>query len=1095
MRYEYQGPNSFSPNGLIKREMNGVNGTTICSLADVGGSTLRVTYANGANESYAIGVGSRGRVAGRTTGIGISRSFGYDGGGMGFCTVATDGLNRTKRFGRNPYGNLTSITHPDGSVESWTRDSLDLVLTHTDALGRTTTRTRDAQHRVTRIDHPDGTYETFTYNAFGQVLTHRHRNGGTETNVYDATGLKTSHTDPLGNVTTYTYDSASRLATMTDPLGRVTAYEYNDRGLVTKITYADGAFVAYGYDAYGNRTSTTNELGKTWTASYDEFKRVISKTDPLGRITQFSYGIGLSGCGSCHEEAKPTRITLPSGKIATFTYDLVWRKTSQTIGADTPEAATTTYVYDGEGNLTRVTDPRGKSWNYTYDSRDRRLSATDPLGNKTEWTYDAEGNRLTEKRADNGVTTNVYDARNRVVQSTDPKNQVTRFTYDNGDNLITLTDARNNSYGFSYDLLNRKTSMIYPDNSHEDYVYDAGGNMVRYTTRAGQVMSCTFDLRNRETLCDWSDATPDIAKTYDAAGRVTSLSNGVSVLTYTYDVANQLLSETQAITGAGAARTVSYTYDVDGNRASLTNPSGSVITYSYTARNQLGGITADAPPPIASYGYDLAGNRTSKTLENGTGTSYTYDDANRLLSVDHRKGGASFAKFDYSYNSVNNRTSRTETATGAQPETDAYSYDAVDQVTGVGYSSGRNVSYNYDAVGNRTTVNDNGAVTPYTANQLNQYTGIDGLPAPGYNGNGSLTSYNGWIYSYDAQERLIAVSGGPNNVTATFAYDARNRCVTRTIGGVTTHLIYDGWRLIEEYTGTTLSKRYIHGAMIDEIIAVIDTSGTHYHHHDGLGSTVALTDQLGAVVERYKYDVYGAVAIYDGAFAPRTSSALGNRFLFTGREWLAEVNLYDYRNRMYSQELGRFLQVDPIRFTASDVNLYRYVSNNPIQLVDPFGLEAVMRCFRCRENAPEGADPNEMRCYIEEDGEMVGDMFNTNSGPNSTSTTPGDPYGRMGPIPPGTYDIVPRTSSGGTYPPGTPSITDPGRTPGSITTPNGTERSHLYIHGEGRSDGCITCSDPNGIRDIMDRNRNSGGMRLVIEEIDCCWRANATGGQ
>jgi RHS repeat-associated protein len=63
-----------------------------------------------------------------------------------------------------------------------------------------------------------------------------------------------------------------------------------------------------------------------------------------------------------------------------------------------------------------------------------------------------------------------------------------------------------------------------------------------------------------------------------------------------------------------------------------------------------------------------------------------------------------------------------------------------------------------------------------------------------------------------------------------------------------------------------------------------------------------------------------------------------NRFLYTGREFLKEANLYDYRNRVYSPDLGRFLQTDPIRFSVGDVNLYRYVSNNPVNLIDPDGL-------------------------------------------------------------------------------------------------------------------------------------------------------------
>jgi len=65
-----------------------------------------------------------------------------------------------------------------------------------------------------------------------------------------------------------------------------------------------------------------------------------------------------------------------------------------------------------------------------------------------------------------------------------------------------------------------------------------------------------------------------------------------------------------------------------------------------------------------------------------------------------------------------------------------------------------------------------------------------------------------------------------------------------------------------------------------------------------------------------------------------------NRFLFTGREWLGQAGIYDYRNRLYSASLGRFLQTDPIRFEAGDVNLYRYVGNDPVNLWDPFGLSA-----------------------------------------------------------------------------------------------------------------------------------------------------------
>jgi RHS repeat-associated protein len=176
------------------------------------------------------------------------------------------------------------------------------------------------------------------------------------------------------------------------------------------------------------------------------------------------------------------------------------------------------------------------------------------------------------------------------------------------------------------------------------------------------------------------------------------------------------------------------------------------------------------------------------------------------------------------------------------------------------------------------------------------------------------------------------------------AYDYQNRQVIRTINGTTVYFIYDGWSLLEERDSTgNLLQTYVHGPEIDEILWKQNTTGEVYYHHDGLGSTIALTDETGAVVESYQYDAFGSVSIYDASNSALSASPRENRFLFTGREWIGEIGLYDYRNRVYSPELGRFLQTDPIRFEAGDVNLYRYVANNPINWIDPLGLETVVQ--------------------------------------------------------------------------------------------------------------------------------------------------------
>ncbi len=133
-----------------------------------------------------------------------------------------------------------------------------------------------------------------------------------------------------------------------------------------------------------------------------------------------------------------------------------------------------------------------------------------------------------------------------------------------------------------------------------------------------------------------------------------------------------------------------------------------------------------------------------------------------------------------------------------------------------------------------------------------------------------------------------------------------------------------------------------------------------YFHHDGLGSTVALTDSTGFVVESYTYDVYGQPSILSATYHLLPTSSVTNRFLFTGREYLAELGLYDYRHRFYSPSLGRFLQTDPLRFDAEDVNLYRFIENSPVDFIDPDGLSmtapgAEVWHPMAREGTPEQA--------------------------------------------------------------------------------------------------------------------------------------------
>jgi RHS repeat-associated protein len=193
-------------------------------------------------------------------------------------------------------------------------------------------------------------------------------------------------------------------------------------------------------------------------------------------------------------------------------------------------------------------------------------------------------------------------------------------------------------------------------------------------------------------------------------------------------------------------------------------------------------------------------------------------------------------------------------------------------------------------------------------------------------------TYDGQLtYVYDCENELKEVKQGTTTI-ATYAYDYTGRRVRKTVGAVVTKYCYDGDEIIAEYNGDTLLRKFIYGPGIDEPIMMINVNGgetKYYYHYDGLGSVTALSNVNGQIVEQYHYDVFGY---------PNTVSSIGNRFMFTGREYDSEVGLYYYRTRYYKPSIGRFLQTDLIRYAAG-LNMYTYCNNNPLNWIDPWGLD------------------------------------------------------------------------------------------------------------------------------------------------------------
>jgi RHS repeat-associated protein len=216
-------------------------------------------------------------------------------------------------------------------------------------------------------------------------------------------------------------------------------------------------------------------------------------------------------------------------------------------------------------------------------------------------------------------------------------------------------------------------------------------------------------------------------------------------------------------------------------------------------------------------------------------------------------------------------------------------------------------SYEYDLNGNMTCRIEGGITFKQDYNAENRISAIHKM-----NGNcstGSVTE--SWLYAYDGM--------GTRVTTAHYTGVTLDSMTLYYMGGM------------YEVTGSAVKKYY---SIAGQTVAMNDGSGLKYLLTDHLGSTNVVVDSNGSLLSQQRYLPFGEVR------AIPNSPIIQTDFGYTGQRNLSGTGLMDYKFRMYSPALGRFISPDsiiPNPVNPQAWNRFSYTGNNPIRFNDPTG--------------------------------------------------------------------------------------------------------------------------------------------------------------
>jgi len=629
-------------------------------------------------------------------------------------------------------------------------------------------------------------------------------------------------------------------------------------------------------------------------------------------------------------------ITNALTRVTAFEYDPANRLNKITY----PTNKVVQFGYDLAGRRTSVTDERNFTTNFAYDNAYRLITVTDPLTHMVNYGYDLMSNLVAQTDGEGNVTNYEYDTFDRLTKTIYPVPDTgvarleERFEYDAVGNLKKRIDTANRQTQYNYDNAYRLTNSVDALNQVTQFQYNPRSQMVKVIDAKGQNYDFTYDPLGRQLTQTRDGAT--MTYQYDLVGNRTRRTDYKGDLTrYTYDPLNRL----KRIIYPNTAENVQYNYDKLSRLQKAIDETGTV-DFNYTQRDQVSSVL-DVHGQKVGYSYDAAGNRRFLRLNDVDQFDHRSDSANRLQKIIDKQN--SDATIDFNYDSANRMTRvirpngvdtvyrydgmsrltvlRDFTVAAPTPAINhrALSYNQASQISNI-TNKQDNRTFNYDNIDRLTGVTGS-ATENYAYDQVGNRTSSHQSATYTTTGFNKLTATANATYTYDANGNMTSKVDTAGTWVYEWDFENRLKKVTRPDGQNVVYR-YDGLgRRVERLPSNGISTKFIYDGL--NVFADQNSDGSSVKYIN----TLSIDNKMGQIVNgNTQYvlrDHLGSTNnIVDSAGASLESTA----YDAFGKATTNLSTRYQFTGRESDDFSG--LQFSRNRWYSSEVG--RFISEDPI---------------------------------------------------------------------------------------------------------------------------------------------------------------------